>query len=233
MPTPSTTTPANSAQPDKILVWDIPTRLFHWLLVLLFSGLLITGLSDNLDWMIWHQRMGYAMLGLLIFRLLNGLFGLDYARFTHLPLHPASVKAYLSGQHSSPGHNPLGSWMVVAMLLVLTLQTFTGLLTSDDFFVEGPWVYWADEEWVGRASWLHSWNWIVMACLVGLHLLAILVYQFGKRQNLVKPMLSGYKTVPQNMPTRHPAAVKIPLWRLAAKIAIAGLAAWAVISLPG
>ena len=221
---------------QRTLIWDVHTRLFHWTLVLLFTGLLVTGLGEDLDWMVWHQRFGYCMLGLLMFRLLTGIWGSDYGNFGRFPLRPSDARAYLAGQFNRPGHNPLGSWMILLMLLVLAVQTFSGLLTSDDIFVEGPWVYWADEDWVALASFIHANNWIVIAVLVSLHLLAVLAYLLIKRQNLIQPMLSGYVNTDAAdllQPAIDNRQAVTPRWRLAAALLVAALTTWALIELPG
>lgn len=220
--------------PVKILVWDISTRFFHWAIALLFVALLVSGLSDNIDWMTWHQRFGYMVLGLLIFRCLIGIWGQDYARFTRLPLNFSAIKAYLQGRYHSLGHNPLGSWMVVVMLLTLAAQVLSGFLATDDFFVEGPWVFWADEEWVSLATSIHAQNWIFMSLLVGVHLLAIGIYRFVKKQNLVTPMVSGYKTLEhkqlaEQLPSAasHSSVTRLSIFALIS----AGLT-WLLIELP-
>ena len=224
--------PQSSPTPDRHFLWDLHTRLFHWLLVLLFTGLLITGLADNLDWMVWHQRLGYCMLGLLIFRLLTGIWGRDYAHFSRFPLHPSAVIAQIGGRFRQPGHSPLGSWMIVLMLLGLVVQTISGLLNTDEIFVEGPWVFWADDAWIDAASYIHANTWILLLVLAVVHVLVVLGYLILKRQNLISPMLSGYASRDKHS-TAAPESLRMPRWRLLATALVAGLAAWGIIELPG
>ena len=101
----------------KILIWDLPTRLFHWLLVLAIVALVVTGKAGG-SWMEWHGRLGLLVLGLLVFRLLWGVMGSTYARFAGFFPTPAKVAAYLRGQWHAPGHNPLGACSVLALLAV-------------------------------------------------------------------------------------------------------------------
>src|SRR5579862_2608288 len=111
------------------LVWDLPTRVFHWLLVLSIIGSYTTA---KLGLMPWHFGLGFLMIGMLIFRLLWGLVGPRHARFVNFIKGPGPVLQYLKGGIKSVGHNPLGAGMVVLMLLLLALQVTTGLFSTDD-----------------------------------------------------------------------------------------------------
>lgn len=211
----------------KVLVWDLHTRLFHWLLLLAFVVSMATGLLGDIDLMTWHLRSGYALLGLLIFRLLAGLFSRDYGRFIHFALSPAAMLAYLRGQREFIGHNPLGSWMIVVMLMALTVQVFSGLMTSDDFFVEGPWVFWAQDQWVSWSSFIHSNNYWFLLVLVAMHLLAIIFYWLFKTNNLVLPMISGHKITVDS----KQAAIPISWLRLIVLVVVAVFLAWFLVNL--
>jgi cytochrome b len=211
----------------KILVWDLHTRLFHWLLLLVFVASMTTGLLGDIDLMTWHLRSGYALLGLLIFRLLTGLFGRDYGRFTRFALSPSAIFSYLRGERQFVGHNPLGSWMIVVMLLALIVQAFSGLMTSDDFFVEGPWVFWASEQWVSWSSLIHSNNYRLLLLLVGMHISAVLFYYFVRATNLVLPMISGYK----HQQEKQSSAEAITVVRLLLLVGGAVLFAWLLVGL--
>lgn len=230
---------STSSTPTRQLIWDKSTRIFHWSLTLLVSMLLASGLSDDMDWMVWHQYAGYSMLCLLILRVMIGIWGSDYARFSQFPLRLSSLKAYLAGQHQTPGHNPLGSWMIVVMLTSLTVQVFSGLLATDDFLIEGPWVFWASEEWVSLGSWLHASNWILISLLVATHLMAIATYQLVKKEDLIGPMISGYK-IRKKAPTtdlsgsdsNQSIAKNLPLIRLIFMAALSAALTWLIIDLP-
>ncbi len=116
-----------------VRIWDLPTRLFHWALALCVLGLFVTAeLGGNA--MVWHFRFGFCVLTLLLFRLAWGLFGGYWSRWTQFPLRPSAVAAYLQGRSMLgwSGHNPLGSWSVVVLLLALAVQVATGLVSDDE-----------------------------------------------------------------------------------------------------
>ena len=211
----------------KILVWDKHTRIFHWALVIFFIASMVTGLWGDIDMMEWHIRSGYALLGLLIFRLLTGLLGGDYGHFSRFPLRPTAILAYIRGQKSFIGHNPLGSWMVVIVLLALLAQALSGLLTTDDIFTEGPWVAWADDSWISFGGFIHSNNYRLLLALAGVHIAAVLFYRLRRKQDLITPMLTGYKSVS----TTEPAANRLSIVRLLALAAIAAMITWLLIDL--
>lgn len=210
-----------------ILIWDRHTRLFHWLLVLAFSFSMTTGLLGDIDLMEWHMISGYSILGLLIFRGLTGLFGKDYGNFSRFPLSPSSVFSYVKGQSDFPGHNPLGSWMVVVMLVALLLQVLSGLMTTDDIFVEGPWVMWASDQWVSWAGQLHRLMFRVLIALVVFHLLAIIFYRVVKQQHLVSAMITGNK----HRDDEKEAATRLSIGRLMLLAVIAIAASWLLVTL--
>lgn len=210
-----------------IHIWDLCTRSFHWILVLAVATSLATGLSGGFDAMDWHVRSGYLVLGLLIFRLLWGVLGSDYSRFSDFPLSPRAAHAYLGGRRQFPGHNPLGAWMIVVMLLALTVQAVSGLMTSDGLFLEGPWVFAVGSEWSSVASAIHKWTWWLVCGLIALHLLAVAVYAV-RGQNLVTPMITGKRHWPDAEAARRPSR-----WWLRAVLLIAATAlGWALITLP-
>ncbi|EAW29948.1 cytochrome b561 family protein [marine gamma proteobacterium HTCC2143] len=211
----------------SILVWDRHTRIFHWLLVLSFSFSLTTGLLGDIDLMDWHMISGYSILGLLIFRSLTGVFGKDYGRFSRFSLSPKSVIAYLKGDDNFVGHNPLGSWMVIVMLVALLLQALSGLMTSDDIFVEGPWVMWVSDDWVSWAGQLHGVMFRVLIALVALHLMAILFYRVVKKQPLVVAMITGSKLSRNG----NEAATNISISRLLVLVAIAITVSWLLVAI--
>jgi len=183
----------NSSTKRKIFVWDIHTRVFHWLLVIAVISCLTTGLLDDLDYMDIHIYGGYTVLGLLIFKLITGAIGKDYSRFSALPLNPKRVIHYLKGKETFLGHNPPGSWMIIIMIIALFAQAITGLLTTDDILMEGPWVIWADDEWISIASNIHTNMWRLLILLTATHFIAILYYLLKKRIDLITPMITGQK----------------------------------------
>lgn len=186
-----------------IRVWDLPTRLFHWTLVLCVVGLIVTGnIGGNA--MVWHGRLGYAVLTLLLFRIAWGLVGGHWSRFASFLYAPSSVLAYLRGQgrpEHSVGHNPLGALSVFAFLLILLAQVGSGLFADDEIAFTGPLVGLVSGEWVGQATSYHkNVGKLLLIALVALHLGTIAFYKLAKKQALVASMIVGDKTVPSPVP---------------------------------
>ncbi len=178
----------------KIYLWDLPTRLFHWLLVLSIVGLVVTGkLGGNL--IDWHGRVGLVVVGLVVFRVVWGLVGSTYARFCHFFPTPAKISAYLKGDWRGHGHNPLGALSVFGLLAVLTVQFLTGLVSNDDIAFVGPLYALVDRDFSSLATGWHKLSVNVLIGLVILHVAAIMFYAHVKKDNLVKPMVRGWKEV--------------------------------------
>ncbi len=186
-----------------VLVWDWPVRLFHWATAALVPALYLTW---RWNWMDWHALAGDALLALLLFRLLWGLFGSDSARFAKFLASPSLALRYLAhlprgAPDTKAGHNPAGGWMVAAMLAVLLAQTLTGLYVQNDIANEGPFTALVPAGIANAITRLHDTIlWDVLLALVALHLLAILTYVALLRQDLVRPMLTGRKLLPASMP---------------------------------
>ncbi len=179
-----------------IRVWDLPTRLFHWLLAACVLGLVITG-SIGGNWMTWHLRLGYGVLTLLLFRLVWGFIGGHWSRFASFVYAPSTLIAYLRGQarpEHTAGHTPLGALSVFALLLVLAAQVGTGLVSDDEIAFFGPLTRFVSGETAGAATDYHKHvgKFIVMA-LVLLHVAAILFYKLASKQSLMRPMVVGDK----------------------------------------
>jgi cytochrome b len=176
-------------------VWDLPTRLFHWLLVAGIAAAVITGeLGGNL--IDWHGRAGLFVLGLVTFRLVWGFVGSSTARFASFVRGPAAIKAYLRGEWRGIGHNPLGALAVLGLLLLTAAQVGTGLFANDDIAFQGPLADLVSKEWSDQSRALHALVFNGLAGLVLLHVAAIIFYVRVKRQDLLKPMLTGWKAVP-------------------------------------
>src|SRR5581483_2126256 len=142
----------------------------------------------------WHFCCGYAILSLLMFRVLWGIAGARYARFSSFKLRPSAVLAHPRGSERHPGHSPLGSVSVLVILLVLLAQAVTGLFANDDIAGEGPLAKLVAKDVSDRLSWFHAeLNSVVIYCLIGLHVAAIAYYFFVRRENLLKPMITGDK----------------------------------------
>ena len=208
-----------------IRVWDLPTRIFHWALAVLVGFSFATGKIGG-AWMEWHLKSGYAILALLLFRLAWGIAGSPTARFTHFLRGPRAAWNYardtLASRHPTfPGHNPLGGWMVVLMLLILLLQAATGLFADDDISTQGPLAARVSNAWVGRMTTLHKYNeWLVVAAAV-LHVAAIAVYRWRFKEDLIGPMLHGWKPVPGESRPPQPARASSLLALALAAIAAA------------
>lgn len=186
-----------------VRVWDLPTRLFHWSLVLCVVGLIISGnIGGNA--MVWHGRLGYAVLTLLLFRIAWGLAGGHWSRFASFLYGPSAIVAYLRGKgrpEHSVGHNPLGMLSVLALLLVLLAQVGTGLFADDEIAFTGPLAGLVSGDWVGQATSYHKKvGKFILIALVALHLGAIAFYRLVRKQNLVRPMIVGDKTVQAPVP---------------------------------
>ena len=181
---------------QTIRVWDLPTRLFHWLLAVCVIGLVVTG-SVGGNWMNWHLRLGYAVLTLLLFRLVWGFIGGHWSRFSSFIYAPSSLVAYLKGRakpEHTVGHSPLGALSVFALILILAAQVGSGLMSDDEIAFFGPLVRFVSGDTVALATGYHKniGKFIIFA-LVGLHVLAIAYYRWVKKQRLVRPMLVGDK----------------------------------------
>lgn len=204
--------PAASTAVRKVLVWDAPVRVFHWLMVLSFAGAYVTAESER--WRLLHVTLGYTMAGLLAFRLVWGLVGTRHARFASFVRGPAAVGRYLrslaSGQpEHHVGHNPAGALAIVALLGLTGLVTAAGWATYNDLGGE-----WLEELHEGAAN--------VMLAVVGVHIAGVLIGSWMHGDNLVGAMLSGRKAgAPED-------AVRSAWRSVAALMLVAVLAFWAV-----
>ena len=179
-----------------VRVWDLPTRLFHWLLAAALPAAVGTGMLGG-DLMVWHVRLGLFILGLLAFRIVWGLIGGRNARFASFVRGPAAIRAYLRGEWRGAGHNPLGALSVLAMLALIGLQIGSGLFADDDIAFRGPLADLAADDWTSRLTALHALTQYGLIGVVLLHAAAIAWYVRIRRENLVKPMLTGYKQLPR------------------------------------
>lgn len=228
--------PATAANAQPIRVWDLPTRLFHWLLALAIVGSVVTGQIGG-SLIVWHFRLGYLVMGLLVFRLLWGFIGGRWSRFASFVYAPGTVLRYLRGgarpgEHLDVGHNPLGAFSVFALLALLAVQVGTGLVADDEIANTGPL-----NRFVATATGLAATGWhkelgkTIIIVLVLLHVGAILYYRFKKRVDLVGPMLKGDKLLPPGTPA---SADSVATRSIAVVIAAgaAALVTW-VVSLGG
>lgn len=181
----------------KYFVWDLPTRVFHWSLAVLFGVSILTGFNGGLNAMDYHMLSGYTIITLVGFRLLWGIVGSKNSRFLSFIRGPGAIFAHIrtlaDPAEGYAGHNPLGALSIIAMLLALAVQTATGLFSTDDVFVDGPLQHLVSHENSLFITSIHKTNLWILIALVGLHLAAIAWYQLIRKENLLLPMITGWK----------------------------------------
>lgn len=178
-----------------IRVWDLPVRLFHWLLVICIAMSFIT-VKIGGNAMDFHARAGYCVLALIIFRICWGFIGSHHARFINFVPSPKTLIAFVSGKTPAGlGHSPLGALSVLALIASVGVQAITGLFANDDIAFEGPLAKYVSSSTVELFTSVHRFNETVLIALIALHLCAILYYQKYKGENLIKPMLLGDKEI--------------------------------------
>jgi cytochrome b len=207
---------APTATERKILVWDAPVRVFHWLTVLSFAGAYLT--SESEQWRLVHVTLGYTLAGLVVFRIGWGLVGTRHARFSSFVRGPGAIAAYLKGMvqgrpEHHVGHNPAGALAIVALLGLAGLVTTAGWASFNDFGGE-----WIKELHEGAAN--------VMLAIVGVHVAGVLVGSWMHRDNLIGSMLTGRKT------GRPEDAVR-SAWRSVAALMVVAVASFWIVQWQG
>ncbi|KMS54822.1 Ni/Fe-hydrogenase 1 b-type cytochrome subunit [Novosphingobium barchaimii LL02] len=209
-------------------IWDPAVRLFHWLLVALIAFSWWSGEQHDME---RHRLSGYAILALLVFRVFWGFAGPRTARFSSFVRGPGAVIAYMKGLgrragHAADGHNPLGGWSVIAMLAVIGLMVTAGLFAVDvDGFQSGPLADYVSFDQGRTAAELHETLFNAILALVALHVAAVAFYLVWKRQNLVRPMITGSRKTPDG---ERPAELRWSPALAVLGIAIAVAVAWTV-----
>ena len=215
----------------RVRIWDAPVRLVHWLMVSLIGASWWTAHAGKLD---YHRDSGYALLGLLTFRIYWGFAGSSTARFANFVRGPRAIGAYLRrlpvrmGAHEPavPGHNPLGALSVIALLSLLAAQILLGLFAVDvDGIESGPLSSHVSFDAGRYCAKLHGRNFNLLLALVVLHVAAVLFYLVYKRQNLISGMLHGRRAFPAGA---APQVTFASMSRLLAGAALAGLVVWGV-----
>ena len=211
---------APTAAPTKrVAVWDLPTRLFHWLLVGLIAFSWWTAEEHLYDLHLWS---GMAVLTLLIFRILWGLFGSSTARFANFVRGSAAVGDYLRGKWRGIGHSPLGALSVIALLGLITIQAGLGLFASDeDGLLLGPLSGLISGDASEEVTDLHEDMFDILLILIGIHIAAVLFYWIARRQNLIGPMVTGSAELDPDSEPMRPAKWWVALLCLIASIAVA------------
>lgn len=227
MATPST----ESTNAKRLLVWEPPVRLFHWTLVILFIALFVSiEVMDNMD---RHAQLGYAALALILFRLIWGFVGGTYARFGNFLHGPGKVLRYSktlpdAEAENIAGHNPLGGWMVIVLLLGLLAQAGLGLFGNDDILFDGPLSNLVSKETSDLFTELHEELFHILLILVGLHIAAVLYHRVRKGENLILAMFTGYKTLPADSDAAPSRGGKS--WLAAVLLALCGGAVYLLVS---
>ena len=212
----------------SIRVWDVPTRLFHWLLVALVIFSFVTG-KIGVTVMQYHEWSGFAILVLIAFRLVWGFIGGQQSRFSTFVKGPSTVIRYASSimtKNSTKdiGHNPLGGWSIIAMLTSLLIQAGTGLFANDDILTEGPLYNLVSKNTSDWLTSVHRLNQKVLMVLVAIHICAVIFHLVLKRENLIKPMITGNKLWDQP----HDSTWGNPLLALSLAV-LAGIVAYLII----
>ena len=229
---PASAAPADAdAATVQVRVWEWPVRAFHWAVVALLVALVVTARLGG-GWIEWHMRAGYAMLTLVVFRVLWGFLGGPHARFFSFIRGPGSVLRYARSlvqgtKEWHVGHNPLGGWSIVLLLLALFTQAATGLFAHDDVFNEGPLARFVTEDLSSAITWFHRRHaWWIYA-LVALHLTAVFTYLLAFRENLIRAMVTGRKRLPASVapPAEHGPVTA----RAVVLLALSALAVWWVV----
>ena len=187
--------PTTIEEGTRIAVWDRPVRIVHWLFVLLIP---VSWWTAEEEMMEWHYRSGMALLGLLVFRIVWGLIGSSTARFASFVRGPRAILSFLRGDAASAiGHNPLGALSVLALLGMTSLQVALGLFAADEDGLEsGPLARFVDGELAEEIAEWHEWTFNLLLAVIALHVLAIAAYLIFKRQDLVRPMVTGMVEAP-------------------------------------
>jgi len=215
-----------------VKVWDVPVRLFHWLLLAAFVLLVVSGkVGGNL--MEYHAYAGYFVLTLVFFRILWGFAGSTHARFSSFLAGPARGLEFarrLLRKEPAPsaGHNPLGGWMVIVMLLALLVQAGTGLFANDDIALEGPLYALVSKELSDRLTSIHRLNADVLLILAGVHIAAVLFHWLFKKENLIAAMFTGIKRLPVQF-AEAPAHF-VSIWRALAVFVAAAAAVYLIVT---
>ncbi|HLV48582.1 MAG TPA: cytochrome b/b6 domain-containing protein [Aliidiomarina sp.] len=177
-----------------VRVWDGFIRGFHWLLLVVFAGLWFTGGEMDFDYIKWHKMLGVFLIALIITRIIWGVVGSESARFRYFLAGPKALFLYLRNPRSFTAHthNPMGGWSAVLMLFLLLVQGVTGLFSDDAIMNSGPLAATVSSDVSKTMTSLHHLNFDLLQVIIGLHLLAIIVYKFVG-QPLVYAMVKGNK----------------------------------------
>ena len=199
------------------LLWDLPTRGFHWSLVICIPLAWWSAEEGNYE---LHEWLGCTLLVLVVFRIIWGFLGSRHSRFADFLVGPRRGLAYLRGEApATPGHNPLGGWSVLLMLGLLLLQAFSGLFNTDDVLYSGPLHYAASTGFRDAMGALHEIAFNALLLLVLFHIVAIVVHQ-RRGHKLVQAMVRG------QAPGKEGQGAVAPLWLALLLVILLALALW-------
>jgi cytochrome b len=199
-------------------LWDVPTRLFHWLVV---GCVALSWWSAEMEYYDVHEWSGCTVIVLVVSRIIWGFIGSRHSRFTDFLVGPVAVRDYLKGRPPrSAGHNPLGGWSVLLLLALLLTQAGSGLFNSDDVLFSGPLYYWGSSGFRDAMGVVHELAFDALLALVCLHILAVLYHQLRRREKLLQAMLHG------SAQGREGRAAPVPWWWAVAIVMLVALALW-------
>ena len=205
------------------VLWDLPTRLCHWLIVACVPLAWWSAETENFQ---LHQWLGYTLIVLVVSRIIWGFVGSPHSRFADFLVGPGRILAYLRGASAgSAGHNPLGGWSVIALLTLLLLQAFSGLFNSDDVFFSGPLYFGASVALRDAMGLVHEVAFYALLGLVVIHIIAVLYHQFRRQEQLLQAMLRGSACGRRGRAAPVPAA-----WALLI-VLLVSLALWGLLQL--
>jgi len=183
----------HSIENEQALIWDLPVRVFHWALVIAMIAAFVTHRLGP-EYFKFHAWSGYAVLVLVVFRIVWGIVGTRHARFLQFVRGPKTIAYYLRGRERYfPGHNPLGALMVVGLLVALLVQAITGLFSNDEIFNVGPLYGYVENELSLRLTSLHRQLFYWIAAAIAVHVAAVIAYRVFKKERLVEAMVTGRK----------------------------------------
>lgn len=220
---------------DSVQVWDLPVRVFHWLLVILVGLSWYSGENGYFD---VHQWSGLAILTLVLTRVLWGFIGSSSARFSAFIKGPRAGVAYLGSiLRRAPqkffGHNPVGGWMILAFLLLLVALPVLGMFANDDVYFKGPLTYLVDKETSDDLTSLHKLLFDLLLILIVIHVGAVFFYRFVLRDDLITPMFTGGKAANGFTGGSANGAANIrttnPVWALVLLLVVGGLLYWLIV----
>ncbi len=209
----------------KTRLWDLPIRLVHWSLVVLLPLMWWTAENDNLS---LHMTLGYVALAIVLFRIIWGFVGSSNVRFSQFLKGPGAVADYLRGFLSGgpakahAGHNPAGGWSVIILLLLLAAQVGLGLFALDEDNVGSPLTSMVDYETARSLADIHELGFNLILAVVGIHIAAVLYYSVVKKDQIVPPMVTGSRDLPEDVEAPRIA----PLWKAAVVLMITAAFAW-------